>query len=391
MTPTSRATEHAPAGSWLVSWLTGLVALVVALATQIASRWGVFHPSRLLNVADTDAIAPHIAAVDPSFQFTTTHDHYDGVYLWAMATDPFAVAGGSHELIDLAAYRYGHPLYSWIAGALSLGQPPALPWVFWVFSLVSMLGAAVTVSRLAVRLGGSPWLGLIVACSPGLLFSASTALTEPAQLFLVALLCLRWLDQRTSPIEIAMLTAAMCLLKEPLVLVAVALGVSGLIHGIRARNIEWSRLFALLAGPVALGAWLLFIRGRFAAEQKTYDDGNLGRPIEGWLETFRLATSLRFGDAMQSQIGSTAVPGLMATAAVLVIASTVGLRRLDAIGFVVVLQTVLVACLGWRTLLYPHEMFRIPAVPVALAVLLLGVTFTSRRGSPTRVNSSRRA
>lgn len=260
-----------------------------------------------------------------------------------------------------------------------------------MLSLVSMMGAAVAVSRLAVRLGGSPWLGLLVACSPGLLFSASTALTEPAQLFLVALLCLRWLDQRTSPVEIAALTAAMCLLKEPLVLVAVALGGSGLIHGIRARNIEWSRLFALLAGPAALGAWLLFIRGRFAAEQKTYDDGNLGRPIDGWFETFRFATSLRFGDAMQSQIGSTAVPGLMATAAVLVIASTVGLRRFDALGLVVVFQTVLVACLGWRTLLYPHEMFRIPSVPVALAVLLLGVTLTSRRGAPSRAASSRKA
>ena len=183
----------------------------------------------------------------------------------------------------------------------------------------------------------------------------------------------------------------MCLLKEPLVLVAVALGLSGLIHGIRARNIEWSRLFALLAGPVALGAWLLFIRGRFAAEQKTYDDGNLGRPIDGWLETFRFATSLRFGDAMQSQIGSTAVPGLMAAAAVLVIASAVGVRRLDALGLIVVLQTALVACLGWRTLLYPHEMFRIPAVPVALAVLLLGVAMTSRRGTATPANSSRRS
>lgn len=112
-----RRRSSAPAtGGWVASWLTGAVAVVVALLTQVSSRWGVFHPSLLLNVADTDAIAPRIADADPSFKFTTMHDHYDGVYLWAMATDPFAVAGGSHELIDLAAYRYGHPLYSWIAG-----------------------------------------------------------------------------------------------------------------------------------------------------------------------------------------------------------------------------------------------------------------------------------
>lgn len=384
MTPTSRATKHVPAGGWLASGVTGVVALIVVLTTQVVSHWGVFHPSLLLNVADTDAIAPMIAAVDPSFRFTTTADHYDGVYLWAMARDPFATTGGAHEFIDLAAYRYGHPLYAWIAGALSFGQAPALPWVLWVLSLASMVGAAVALSRLAVRLGGSPWLGLIVGCSPGLLFSASTALTEPAQLFVIAVLCLRWLDQRTSAMELGALTAVMCLMKEPLVLVAVGLGLSALVDAARTRALPWRRCVALLAGPVVMGGWLLFIRSRFDAEQKTYDDGNLGRPIDGWIETFRFATGLRFGDAMQSQIGSTAVPGLMATAAVLVAASVVGLRRLDALGLVVVLQTVLVSCLGWRTLLYPHEMFRIPSVPVALAALLLGVAMMSRGNAPGR-------
>ncbi|MDU7360807.1 MAG: hypothetical protein E7L00_06330 [Propionibacteriaceae bacterium] len=384
MTPTSPATKHAPAGGWLASGLTGLVALVVALATQVASHWGVFHPSLLLNVADTDPIAPMIAAVDPSFHFTTAADHYDGVYLWAMARDPFATAGGAHELIDLAAYRYGHPLYAWIAGALSLGHAPALPWIFWGLSLASMAGAAVALSRLAMRLGGSPWLGLIVGCSPGLLFSASSALTEPAQLLVIAVLCLRWLNQRTTALEIGALTAVMCLMKEPLVLVAVGLGLSALVDAARTRALAWRRCLALLAGPVVLGGWLLFIRSRFDAEQKTYDDGNLGRPIDGWIETFQYATGLRFGDAMQSQIGSTAVPGLMATAALLVAASVVGLRRLDALGLVVVLQTVLVSCLGWRTLLYPHEMFRIPSVPVALAVLLLAVAVTKSANTPGR-------
>ena len=49
------------------------------------------------------------------------------------------------------------------------------------------------------------------------------------------------------------------------------------------------------------------------------------------------------------------------------------MRVLSYAIFVVVLQGVLVACLGWLTLLHPHEMFRIPSVPVALALASLAI------------------
>lgn len=68
-----------------------------------------------------------------------------------------------------------------------------------------------------------------------------------------------------------------------------------------------------------------------------------------------MAGTLRVGEFYAAQIGSTAVPGLMATAAVMVIAAVIGLTRRDALGWVVVLQAVLISTLGWRTLLYPHE------------------------------------
>lgn len=376
------------AARWITSALCGAAALAVTLLTQLGSRWGGFHPSLLLNVANTDAIAGHIRTLDPAFRFTTTSDHYDGVYFWAMAQDPFAL-GQAHGLIDLAAYRYGHPLYSWVAGLLSLGHAPALPWIFWMLSLLSMAGAAVVLSRLALRLGASPWWGLIVTMSPGLLFSASTALTEPAQVAVVGLLVLRWLDDRAHPVGLGLLVAAMCLLKEPLLLVVVGLGLHLLGSMVRQRRLLWGRCLALLAGPIALGLWLLVIRGRFSAEQQEYDVGNFGLPIVGWFETFDFASRLRHGAFAESQIGSTAVPGLMAIAALLIAASVIGLCRRDALGLVVVCQSVLIACLGWRTLLYPHEMFRIPSVAVAFAALLVAIQLsTPRSAAPTAASAS---
>lgn len=358
--------------------ICGGASAVSALLAQIMSRPGSFHPSLLLNVADTDQIAGYVKDLDPDFQFTTAYDHYDGVYLWTMAHDPLAL-GQAHDLIDLAAYRYGHPLYSWLAGALSLGQPQALPWVFWLLSVVSMAAAAVGVSLLARRLGASAWLGLLVAASPGLLFSASTALTEPAQLALTSALLILWLRPRTSPFGLAALSVVLCLTKEQLILVPLTLGLHQLIDAVRRNRrpwrpgFPWGRLLALAAGPLALGAWLYYVRGRFTAEQLAYDSGNVGWPISGWLETFSYAAQLRHGDAMSSQVGSTAVPGLLAVAVIVLAGAVIGLLRRDELGLVVLAQAILISTLGWRTLLFPHEMFRIPAMTLLLAMLLIVV------------------
>ncbi|MDO5067304.1 MAG: hypothetical protein Q4D96_08510 [Propionibacteriaceae bacterium] len=360
---------------WAVPVFCGVVVAVVTVLCQLLAHPSPFHPSRLLSVAATDPLAAYLAERDPSFVFTTPADHYDGIYYVAVALDPFAT-GQPHDLIDLAAYRYGHPLHGWLGGLLSLGQPGALPWVFWALSIAWMVAAAVLMSLLARRLGGSPWLGLLVCFTPGLLFSASTALTEPGQVALICALLLAWHREQRNWALIAGLGVAVCLMKEQLVLVPVALGMAELLRWWRTRSIDWRPVPALLAGPLALAAWLLYVRSRFTAEQSTYDDGNVGSPVAGWLETFGLANQLRAGDFLASQIGSTAVPGLLAIAAVLVVASVIGLVQRSPLGFVVLLQTVLVSTLGWRTLLYPHEMFRIPSVALCLAVLLLTLAAT---------------
>lgn len=360
-----------------VAIVCGTVAAVVALFTQWASRRPDFHPSLLLNVADTDAIAGYVREADPGFKFVSAMDHYDGVYFYAMARDPFAL-GQAHDLIDLAAYRYGHPLYSWLAGLLSFGQPKLLPWVFWLLSLASMFAAGFLLSLLVRRLGGSGWWGLAVAASPGLLFSASTALTEPAQVALVAAIVLVWLREKPNPWLLGGLLVATCLTKEQLVLVPIALLVDAGLRVARGESVGWGRLGALAAGPVALGGWLVFVRSQFTAEQLAYDAGNIGIPLLGWFETFDRAGALRASDFHGSQIGSTATPGLVAIAVVLGAATVVGLLRRDAFSWVVILQAGLVMCLGWRTLLYPHEMFRIPSVAVVLAVALLGAGLRTR-------------
>ncbi|MGJ3507228.1 AZOBR_p60025 family cell surface glycopolymer formation protein [Enemella sp. A6] len=359
----------------VVALWCGLSAFLAALITQWAAKRPAFHPSLLLNVSEASPMAEYIRAIDPGFHFVSSTEHYDGVYFYAMALDPFAM-GQAHTLIDLAAYRYGHPLYSWVAAVMSAGQVSLLPWVFWLMSLGSMFAAGFFASRLVARLGGSPWWGLAVAMSPGLLYSSSTALTEPAQ---VALTCavLLWLTRpRSNPAVLAIMVVALCLLKEQLVLVPVALAIAEGVAVVGRRRLHPGRLLAFLAGPLALGAWLYFVRNRFDAAAKTYDEGNIDLPLRGWFQIFDYAAALRERDFFSSQIGTTVVPGIIAIAVVLTVASVIAVRRRDALSWVVLLQAAVVTCLGWRTLMYPHEMFRIPAVALVLAVLLIGVAAT---------------
>lgn len=372
---------------WLAGWgvplVCAVVAMLVTVLTQIASRMADgFHPSLLLAVPEGIPLADYIRGVDPNFRFVSLFDAYDGRYLWTMAVDPFA-RGEAHDLIDLAAYRYGHPLYSWIAMILSFGQVKALPGVFWLMSIISMGLAALLAARLLDRLGASAWWGLLVACSPGLLFSATMALTEPAQVAIVAGLLLLWLDERRSPLLIGGTVVAMSLLKEQLLLVAFALGLAMIVDWFKSRRWHWGRCAALFAGPLVLGLWLGYVRGQFSAEQKHYDDGNLGRPVTGWLETLDIASQLRNGDSASSQIGSIVAPVLLATALLILFAALIGVRRADPLGMIVVCQAVLISTLGWRTLLYPHEMLRIPSLAVALAVMLLIAHFSRTNRTPS--------
>lgn len=359
----------------------GAVAVVVALITQWASRWPELHLSQLLHISDTDPLANLIREFDPDFKFVTGVEHYDGVYYYAIALDPIAT-GRAHDLIDLAAYRYGSPMWGWLGGLFSFGNPTLLPLVFWTMTMASLFAAAYLLSRLVFRHGGSPWWGLAVAASPGLVYSSTTLLTEPLQLVVVcAILLFCYRGARGNPWVLAGMVVFACLLKNQLVLVPLALLLHAGYQFMRGRATGWGRIAALVSGPVVYVAWLVFIRGQFTPEQLDYDAGNIGWPFVGWLQTFEFASYLRVGDPYSMQIGTTAPTGMMVTLVVLVVGTVAGLRRADGLGFVLLLQTGLVTCLGWLTMLHPHEMFRIPSVGVALALASIGIGMRPRRGS----------
>ncbi|MGH2757231.1 MAG: hypothetical protein ACRDI3_05530, partial [Actinomycetota bacterium] len=110
-----------------VAFVCAGVAVAVAFV-PIAYAVGIrdWDPSGLVRMSAEEPMAGLAVRNDPDFKFVHPQAHYDGVYFYAVAVDPFA-RGEAHELIDKSAYRYGHAGYGWLAWIVSLGSAGAVP------------------------------------------------------------------------------------------------------------------------------------------------------------------------------------------------------------------------------------------------------------------------
>ncbi|HEY7875860.1 MAG TPA: hypothetical protein VIG64_12145 [Actinomycetota bacterium] len=354
-----------------------LICAVVAVATSglavvatISAQSG--GVSALVRIASDDPIAPLAREIDPGFRFVEPGGHYDGSFFYAIAVDPVA-RGEAHGLIDRSAYRYGHVGYGWAAWVLSLGQPGLVPAALLLVGLAGVAAAAAAGSLLAARFGWSPWWGgLLVAFSPGLIFSVTADTSEPLALALMGLLLLAYLNRRWA--WVAVLSACACLTKEPLIAVPVGLTLWELLRTRRGDVVPdlASRVIALGIGPVVFVAWTVYLRSRFGIwpSSQTSDLITLP-PFAGWIDTLsRAADQARRGDDPM-QIGTAAIAILPAVGGALV-AGLVRARRLRTFFDVLfLLFAVMAFSLNWLQLLAPKDLIRLMVVAFALLPAVL--------------------
>ena len=343
-----------------------LVAILVGslTAAAVADGHGV---TALVGMRSDDPIA---AIVPSSFSFVGQSAHYDGVYYYAMARDPLAL-GSAHKLIDRSAYRYGNPGYGWLAWAASGGgQPAAVPYALLIVGLLALALAAWAASVLAVDFGMSPWWGLSVGLSPGLLFALSADCSEPAALACALLAALAWDRKRWLAAGAAI--ALGCFVKEPLLLVPVAIAGYETYRCIAARRIPKDvvkRAAALVVGPVLYVFWVLYCRSVFGQLPSSGID-QLQTPPWGWITTIRLANNLiRFGD---SEVGYVTAPLLVSFGALLVICLVRAVRLRTPVDAILAAFAILAFFTNAMVLLYPKDFIRTAALPLALVPFVLG-------------------
>lgn len=352
-----------------VALTCGFVAFLLsgaAVVQAVAARGGAL--TSLVGITAAEPLAAAAQAHDPQFSFAT--DHLDGAYFYAVAVDPLAL-GDEHTLVDVPAYRFGHPGYGWLAWLLAAGRASAVPLTLLLIGLVSMFVAGAAASHLAVELGWSPWAGLFVAFNPGLLFATMALNSEPLALAVLILSLLAWMKGRTLWAGAGLL--ALCLIKEQFVLVPLGLFLWELIRNReesgRERTRWLPRLALLAAGPIALGGWFVYLRsvyGEWPFQQKPLLLNPLTVPPLGYLDTLRKAAEQHAAAVETSQLGGASLPLLVVVGAALVFGIIRAWRLTSPIDPVFILLTVLMFSLTWVQLLYPKDLMRIAAVQLAL-------------------------
>jgi hypothetical protein len=319
---------------------------------------------------------------DADFKFVHPHAHYDGVYFYAVALDPFA-RGEAHELIDKSAYRYGHAGYGWLAGIVSLGRAGAVPFALMVLALAGIGVAAGSLSLLLIDHGASGWGGLAVAFNPGLIYSATAVTSEPVGAAFLVTGLLLWL--RGKLIAGALVLAALCLVKEPFVVVPGGLILWELVAAARTRvRGDLVERIALLAiGPITFAAWYLYLRRTFGVWPFQATEGFFWAPFIGWGQSIKDASEMATSDFFTSQIGAAAAPLIAAFGGLLILGLVIAAMTRSPISYVYILLTLVIATLGPLGMLYPKDMIREVSMPLlVLPAVIAAARMTSREAEP---------
>ena len=334
----------------LVPLACGLAALATTGAAVTASLSGQsWDTTSLVRMHADLGIAKLAVYDDPDFRLRRAAGYYDGAFFYAIARDPIAT-GQAHELLDEAPYYWGHPGYGWLAWLASGGgHPRVLPDALLAVSLICVFAAGWTASLLARELGWTPWGGLAVALNPGLVYAVAADTSEPLGTALLLAALLGYVRNRVG--WTIGLLAALCLVKEPLVLVPLAIGAWEL----------WRRrrppLVVLSVIPAAV--WWLYVRIHLGSFPFGHGTSRLAQPFVGWYHGLLDAVSQSWSEAADTaQLGQTAVPLIVVTGLAIIVAAIYALRLRNVVHPSYLALAALYACITSKGVQYPKDLIR---------------------------------
>jgi hypothetical protein len=353
----------------LIPFVCAVAALASAGAGVVASlHWQAGNTSSLVRMHDTLRISKLATRSDPSFTLRGNSGFYDGAFFYAIARDPLAT-GEAHRLLKEAPYYWGHPAYGWLAWLVSGGGVPRLvPDALLAIGMLAMFVAGAAASVLARAVGWTPWGGLAVALNPGLVFAVNTDTSEPLGAALLLLGLAAYVRGRRG--WALGLLAALCFVKEPLVLVPLAIGAWELWRTRRPP------LVVLAAVPAAL--WWIYVRIQLGAFPIGQGRERLTAPFLGWLHGLSGAAHQSWNTGVDTaQLGQAAVPLIIVVGLAIVIAAVVALRLRNVVAPVFLATAALYACITPNGVQYPKDLIR----ELALVLMLLPFVLAAREES----------
>jgi hypothetical protein len=354
-----------------------VAALASAGAGVIASlRWQAWDTSSLVRMHERLPLSKLALKDDPTFRLRTTSGFYDGAYFYAIARDPLAT-GEAHHLLDEAPYYWGHPAYGWLAWLASAGgRPGAVPDALLAVGLLSIFIAGAAASLLARALGWSPWGGLVVALNPGLVFAVYSDTSESLGAALLLLGLAAYAGGRRG--WAIGLFAALCFVKEPLVLVPLAIAAWELL---RTRRPPF-----VVAAVVPAVLWWIYLRIHLGAFPFGQGSERLTAPLVGWKRALLDAASQSWDKNVDTaQMGEASVALIIVVGLAILVAGIYALRLRSVAAPAFLAIAALYACITPNGVQYPKDLIR----ELALVLTLLPFVLAAR-ANPAEPASARR-
>ena len=332
---------------------------------MISLHWQSGNTSSLVRMHDTLRISKLATRSDPSFTLRGESGFYDGAFFYAIARDPLAT-GEAHHLLKEAPYYWGHPAYGWLAWIASAGgRPNLVPDALLGLGILLMFVAGGAASVLARALGWTPWGGLGVALNPGLVFAVNTDTSEPLGAALLLLGLAAYVGGRRG--WAIALFAALCFVKEPLVLVPLAVGAWELWRTRRPPVV------ALAVVPA--GLWWVYLRIHLGAFPVGQGRERLTAPFLGWIHGLSGAARQSWNPGIDTaQLGQAAIPLIIVVALAIVVAAVVALRLRNVVAPAFLAIAALYACITPNGVQYPKDLMR----ELALVLMLLPFVLAAR-------------
>lgn len=353
-----------------------VAALASAGAGVVASlHWQGWDTSALVRMHDTLPLAKLAVHDQPTFRLRGESGFYDGAYFYAIARDPLAT-GEAHHLLGEAPYYWGHPAYGWAAWLASAGgRPGAVPDALLAVGLLSIFVAGAAASLLARAVGWSPWGGLVVALNPGLVFAVYSDTSEALGAALLLLGLAAYVRGRRG--WALGLFAALCFVKEPLVLVPLA---------ITAWELWRTRRPPLVAGAVVPAVlWWLYLRIHLGAFPFGQGSERLTAPLAGWKRGLLDAASQSWnGGVDTAQLGQAAVALIIVVGLAILVAGIYALRLRSVVAPAFLAIAVLYACITPNGVQYPKDLIRELALVLTLLPFVLAANATPAEQASAR-------
>jgi hypothetical protein len=362
----------------LVPLACAVIAFASAAAGVVASlHWQGWNTTSLVRMHDKLGVAKLAVQDDSTFKLRGESGFYDGAYFYAIARDPIAT-GQAHHLLDEAPYYWGHPAYGWLSWLASGGgRPTAVPDALLAVGLLSIFIAGAAASLLAGAVGWSPWGGLAVALNPGLVFAVNTDTSEPLGAALLLLGLAAYVRGRRG--WALGFFAALCFVKEPLVLVPLAIAAWELW---RTRRPPWVGLAVI---PAVL--WWCYLRIHLGAFPFGQGSERLTAPLAGWKRALLDAASQSWNAGVDTaQMGQAAVALIIVVGLAILVAGIYALKLRSVVAPAFLSIALLYACITPNGVQYPKDLIR----ELAIVLTLLPFVLAARGATPLEQSSERR-